>query len=400
MKYNAKQTLIRYAHIGKPIVDNTKRVSMPASTIFRSAPPTKDVRHGKRARKSIVEEARRLRELKAQVAEPSLAPEIVDEAREFTQADLEESPPLGADGDDDDDDDEEPAPSALQGLLRSTSINKAAVAKIYEIIRMQDRQSNKENINMTFTSKPKSFIDRQDNAQRVSFDGDSQAVRSKAPRNSPPPHKRRYNRIEEEEDEDDEFEVTTIGSADRRRSQIRAKTDQRKATQHSLSKRTRSEIPQSLNSNRFTSDESDLEQNNIPAASHRPSVNRAAASSSVPPPQRAPPSAQPTRNPLLSTHNSNTPPPSSSLPPTSTAAYLRERARDPIVASKPRHVQTRRPYTAEEEERLVELIEQHGSSYTLIKQFDECHVDGPLLEDRTQVQLKDKAQELKYQMLR
>lgn len=106
--------------------------------------------------------------------------------------------------------------------------------------------------------------------------------------------------------------------------------------------------------------------------------------------------------PLSPRNNNDNTRPSSSAP-ASTARHLervRESARRMVAITVPRRVQSRTTYSQAEEERLIELIEEHGSSYTYIKQMDERHPNGPLLLERTQVHLKDKAQELKFQCLK
>lgn len=56
--------------------------------------------------------------------------------------------------------------------------------------------------------------------------------------------------------------------------------------------------------------------------------------------------------------------------------------------------QIRHRYTADEEKRLIELIERYGTRWADIKRADEAHPDGPKLSRRSQVQLKDKARNL------
>jgi hypothetical protein len=65
-----------------------------------------------------------------------------------------------------------------------------------------------------------------------------------------------------------------------------------------------------------------------------------------------------------------------------------------------RKPQVRRAYTEEEVTRLMELIELYGTGYARIKKEDECHPDGPRLQDRDQVQLKDKARTMKMDFLK
>lgn len=64
-----------------------------------------------------------------------------------------------------------------------------------------------------------------------------------------------------------------------------------------------------------------------------------------------------------------------------------------------RPVQRRRKWTTEEVERLLGLIEIYGTKWANIKKADEAHEDGPLLEGRDQVALKDKARNIKFDYL-
>ena len=60
--------------------------------------------------------------------------------------------------------------------------------------------------------------------------------------------------------------------------------------------------------------------------------------------------------------------------------------------------QVRKGWTEEETERLLELIEEHGTSWALLKSED--FVAGNILESRDQVALKDKARNLKLDYLK
>jgi hypothetical protein len=62
--------------------------------------------------------------------------------------------------------------------------------------------------------------------------------------------------------------------------------------------------------------------------------------------------------------------------------------------------QTRRPWSEEETERLLELIVKHGVSWKLLKQEDEIARGGPLLRNRDQTALKDKARNMKMDYLK
>ncbi|KAL8678258.1 MAG: hypothetical protein Q9186_005371 [Xanthomendoza sp. 1 TL-2023] len=70
------------------------------------------------------------------------------------------------------------------------------------------------------------------------------------------------------------------------------------------------------------------------------------------------------------------------------------------VASQPKRPQTRTPWSAVETNRLQELIEEYGLSWSLLKKRDEEHDDGQKLADRDQTALKDKARNMKMDYLK
>lgn len=70
------------------------------------------------------------------------------------------------------------------------------------------------------------------------------------------------------------------------------------------------------------------------------------------------------------------------------------------TAMRPKRVQTRTPWSAEETERLLDLIAEYGLSWSLLKKMDKDHPDGGLLATRDQVALKDKARNLKADYLK
>lgn len=91
-------------------------------------------------------------------------------------------------------------------------------------------------------------------------------------------------------------------------------------------------------------------------------------------------------------------------PPRSQVARVNERARQLAMIqrsalNRPR-AQIRTPYTEDEVNRLMEMIELHGTKWALILMEDSIHPDGPQLQDRGQVQLKDKARNIKLDFLK
>lgn len=69
-----------------------------------------------------------------------------------------------------------------------------------------------------------------------------------------------------------------------------------------------------------------------------------------------------------------------------------------ITAQQPKRVQSRKAWTEEETERLINLIEEHGTSWKLLKEKDKNK--GSVLKHRDQVGLKDKARNMKVDFLK
>jgi hypothetical protein len=369
--------------------------------VLRPAKPLASRRQEKRFRKSLPEKAMRLKQLKAQRAQGSgMTVDAPQEASTLLEGEDDGSPLVEANF-------EKPPTSSLAQLVADPAIRMSPVAKVYKTIEAQSRQSNKENID--YTKQPKTFIDRQKGARRVLWNENDQEVGSGTTPNQLSPRKRPRNagQVDHEDDEDD-FEAMTPPTTDRRRKELRDKAGKPVIARGPLSKRSRSEISESVHSHAGGNDDPDYDPDNeqdevdqqlnnavAESSPFRPS-NRPPSSS-----QRLPSSTQPARTPLSPRNNTN-PRPSSSAP-AGTAQHLdrvRESARHMVTVTKPHRVQGRSAYSPAEEERLIELIEDYGSSYTFLKQMDERHPDGPLLLERTQVHLKDKAQDLKFQFLK
>jgi hypothetical protein len=73
-------------------------------------------------------------------------------------------------------------------------------------------------------------------------------------------------------------------------------------------------------------------------------------------------------------------------------------ARDLMQGRRP--VQTRIPYSAGEVNRLMEMIDLYGTQWARILREDRAHPDGAMLQNRSQVQLKDKARNMKLDWLK
>ncbi|KAL8929729.1 MAG: hypothetical protein Q9172_000286 [Xanthocarpia lactea] len=70
------------------------------------------------------------------------------------------------------------------------------------------------------------------------------------------------------------------------------------------------------------------------------------------------------------------------------------------VASQRKRRQIRNPWSENETNRLQELIEDFGLSWSFLQQQDNMHKDGPALMERDQVALKDKARNMKMDYLK
>ncbi|KAL9127662.1 MAG: hypothetical protein Q9217_003509 [Psora testacea] len=83
--------------------------------------------------------------------------------------------------------------------------------------------------------------------------------------------------------------------------------------------------------------------------------------------------------------------------PSQTQVYNEANAQAKIrVACQPKRIQTRKPWSTEEIDTLLDLIRGNGVSYALLKKLD---VEG-ILEGRDQVALKDKARNIKMDFLK
>ena len=375
------------------------------SAVLHPAPLLASRRQHRPVRKSLSEQAARLKQLKEQRAQGSgITADALHEGQALPEGDDDASPPLEAKI-------EEPPASSLAQLVADPSIRMSPVAKVYQTIENQTRQSNKENIE--YTKRSKAFIDRQEGARRMPWnDNDMEASAGRPPKQVSPRKKPRnaeqVDREDEDDDDDDDFVAMSLPAADGRRRELRDKTGGRPIVHRPLSERPRSEIPESAHSPASRNEDSDYASDNGQDQVDQQLNDAVAGSTPIPFSQRTlsssrrlPPSTQPARPRLSPRSNIISRP--SSLVPVGTAPYLervRESARRTVATTRPRRVQSRSAYSQAEEERLIELIEEHGSSYSLLKQMDEHHTDGPLLMERTQVHLKDKAQELKFQFLK
>ena len=68
------------------------------------------------------------------------------------------------------------------------------------------------------------------------------------------------------------------------------------------------------------------------------------------------------------------------------------------LSTKPQKVQTRRPWSDRETEQLLTLIEEYGTSYSMLHRRDQER--GNILQERDQIALKDKARNMKVDYLK
>jgi hypothetical protein len=373
---------------------STIRAGSPqeVSSVSRLVQSNRKSRNPKPPRKSIAQEAQRMLELKAQLArQPGTA-----DVRRDDRAPLQ-TEPVGISPFEDH---SPPKPNAeLLALVRG---KVGVVKELHATLKRKNRESNKENIDAA--ARPKTFVDPQENAQRVPWHGDSQEAFSDSARDIASSQKRRRIQAQEPHAADEDFQTATPGVADKRRKDLHHKTGQRMTTAQAPTKHFRSEVPGATPSAVSAFDDPDHERDDelgVIPAHHQPALEDAVLRP-LRPSQRAPPSAQPHQDPLVSSRNTValSPTPTPQMTAAEELGIVRQAARKQGMVRQRRPVQSRSAYSAAEEARLIELIEDYGTSYTMLQEEDGRHPDGPLLGQRTQVQLKDKAQELKYQYLK
>ena len=88
------------------------------------------------------------------------------------------------------------------------------------------------------------------------------------------------------------------------------------------------------------------------------------------------------------------------IPLGSQLSIVNREARQKTAQRVRKKVQHRTPFSEIETIRLMGLIEEHGVSWTLLKDEDSKHADGEVLGDRSQVSLKDKARNMKMDFLK
>ena len=232
--------------------------------------------------------------------------------------------------------------------------------------------ANKENVN-TPRRKPR-FIDRQPGAERVIFDSQEDDVSLAVRKRNVGKRKAR----DEDEEEDDDFEEDI-----RATNPVLRRAIPTQITKGSPLKRPRLEDQIDLGTQ-------DLEGEDDETAAPR--------STSVAPSVR--------RTPLQERSNRR---PASSAPVHTQAevesgqkaAAANGRAKENTrQRMRPNGAKPRSAWSQEETIRLIELIKEYGVSWATLKVEDEHHPGGPVLHDRDQVSLKDKARNLKMDFLK
>lgn len=95
--------------------------------------------------------------------------------------------------------------------------------------------------------------------------------------------------------------------------------------------------------------------------------------------------------------------PMAAAPPATQAHIANLEAKVLTAQARERHhpkTQTRIPWTAHETDRLIEMVGHLRTQWSAILKRDKVHEDGPQLQQRTQVGLKDKARNIKIDFLK
>ena len=294
--------------------------------------------------------------------------------------------------------DEKPVANSLERGMNRQALSQSSQQVLATLARHK-AQSNKEN---TYTSQlqRRAFVDRQRNAQKITWEDSQEAeAEPREPRTSHlNPCKRHHDEDEDDDEGEDEFESDSRSPNDARR---------REAHSDGANKRARLQsLPDVTDGLPGDGSEEDSQQSAVDRQLHdvaRLANERQRGSiSNAPEKIRAPfRQSNSTRLPSSSAPlrvESSTPFDSQNVYESSQA--VNRRAKFEVARRKPRMAQQRTPYSEEETARLIELVETYGTSYAYIKQMDEKHPGDPSLQNRTQLQLKDKARNLKMDYLK
>lgn len=239
--------------------------------------------------------------------------------------------------------------------------------RIMELENEASREQDKENIpqgtEATLKNPSRSFTDRQPNAKKITFE--SQSATQQGPTTDPRSRRRLHNaEVENEHDdqpsspsEDEGFQEDNRKNF--RRLQISARSTKR-AAPVAASRSPTKRIHHAPERQEAREESADLDPEYRDATRN--------ASNAV----------IPSQGEMYRTVN------------TQSKAVTRVRV--------PKKTQVRRPWSAAETNRLIDLIEEHGISWAYIRSVDAG--DGGVLKYRDQVALKDKARNIKLDYLK
>jgi hypothetical protein len=314
--------------------------------------------------------------------------------------------------------------------------------ELLETVRRQRQQSNKENVQGPV--KKASFLDRQQGAERLQWDDEfPDAGEIHRPRR--PSSKRTITLVDSGSGEDDDFETDTRTAKRRRvvveRGEAAASTrprpqdaeddEEERDSGYRNQARTLPSHPRGGRSRparreRMASPEPHRATISASSQPERPSDQRSSSSraplQSIPSGSGGLPSSSAPARSSRTTHALSNPParhvpssrqeqansriPSASQePPSSQAQRVNQQAKDMVRMARElqhnrRPAQMRKAYSPEEVDRLLDMIALYGTQWARILREDNVHPDGPMLQGRTQVQLKDKARNIKLDMLK
>ncbi|KIV80455.1 hypothetical protein PV11_07953 [Exophiala sideris] len=270
-------------------------------------------------------------------------------------------------------------------------------------LRRQQKQSERENKQRAPVGsqksiqppKKRSLLDRQPNAEKVEW--------SEVPEEPTPPPARAHKRLRQdsaqsEDEEDDEFEVDTR-IAQRRQANQADGTRRPLAPLYSIREQPAvEEDAQPPRQPQTTRSSAPQRQNILPSASQplRSSTQpqKPLQSSRPAPETRLPPSTAPARARASAPLS---PPPPVEYERVNHEAKLKTQQYKMLKGPQ---IQARKVWDGAQTRRLIELIELCQTSFSTILSEDLAHPDGPLLQSRTQVQLKDKARNIKMNFLK
>lgn len=254
--------------------------------------------------------------------------------------------------------------------------------RVIAISNAHEKEKNKENLDerkgtASGRAKPRAFIDRQESAERVTWDDSQQSNQQMS--NSPKKKRRAQPHVEEEEisdpSEDESFQKDNRPGNVRERRNMAPNPPRRTTStaRDSMSRPNRQPRVSPLQDDE--GEDSGQEDDEVQRQIRKEEV----------------------------AHYRGTP--AQSQPPSRSQAQIAEQqkrinqlAKTQVRSRAPAKVQTRRPWSDEETSTLIEYIMEHGTSYAFIKKLDMD--DQNVLEGRDQIALKDKARNIKTDYLK